>query len=227
MPRLEVGWCGLTISRRSRRRTTCEGELEVQPRAVDHTPGSVDTVRPGRVCGANGCDSPPLRSRPRLWLLDRDGVLNRRQVNGYVTTWARWETLSGVLEALRLIRATRARCAVVTNQACIGRGICARADVDALHGEFLRFLDTHGLSVDRFYVCPHAPKDGCTCRKPRPGLVLTALRDFGVAPADALLVGDSPTDVQAASVAGVRGVLVSEPGGLLSTVESMLVQTAG
>ena len=199
----------------------------MRPGAVGPTPGPVGTVSLGRGCSTNGCEPPPLRSRPRLWLLDRDGVLNRLRVNDYVTSWDRWETLGGVLEALRLIRATRARCAVITNQACVGRGICTRADVDALHGEFLRFLGAHGLSVDRFYVCPHAPKDGCACRKPRPGLVLTALRDFGAAPAETLLVGDSPTDVQAADAAGVRGVLVSEPGGLLSVVESTLVQTAG
>lgn len=159
---------------------------------------------------------------PRLWLLDRDGVLNERIEGGYVLSRQQWRTLDGVEQALALMRAGGAHIAVVTNQACVGKGLTTQAEVDALHIAFNADLSKGGVAIDRFFVCPHRAEDRCGCRKPAPGLILQALADYGVVAAEALLIGDSASDMLAAERAGVRGVQARGDGGLLLAVKALM-----
>ena len=140
-------------------------------------------------------------------ILDRDGVLNREREQPVrsVEDW-QWET--GALRGLARVVAQGARLSIVTNQSAIGRGLVAGADVDAVHEWLVGELRSMGTDVVGVFACPHAPDDGCACRKPLPGLVVDAVAASGVPVEQTVLVGDDRRDLDAAAAAGVRAALV-------------------
>jgi len=113
----------------------------------------------------------------------------------------------GAREALDLIRARGIPTAMVTNQSGIGRGYLTLAQVASVHARMEAMLGPLGP----WLICPHAPHEGCLCRKPAPGLVREAAATLGLDPADCVLIGDQPSDIAAAEAAGARGVLVASP----------------
>ena len=134
-------------------------------------------------------------------LLDRDGVINADQ-DGYVTSWNQFRLLPGTLEGLRQLTAAGYRLAVVTNQAVVGRGLASAAEVEELNARMVSALAEGGAHIDAVLYCPHAPEEGCACRKPQPGLLIEAGRRLGVSPADTCVIGDWVDDIAAASAAG-------------------------
>ena len=137
-------------------------------------------------------------------LLDRDGVLVEDR-SGYLLRLEDLRLEQGAAVGVAALAALGFQLAVVTNQACVGKGLLGLAELDGLHQALNRQL--HGL-ITRFYVCPHRAGDGCACRKPEPGLLREARRDLGFDPAATWLVGDAASDVQAAQAAGCRPALV-------------------
>jgi D-glycero-D-manno-heptose 1,7-bisphosphate phosphatase len=117
---------------------------------------------------------------------------------------ARVQPMPGATAALAALRAAGVRLAVVSNQSGIGRGLLTRAQVDAVNARVEELLGP----FDAWCVCPHAPGEGCACRKPAPGLVLDAAARLGVHPADCVVIGDIGADMGAAGAAGARAVLV-------------------
>lgn len=154
---------------------------------------------------------PHWRRKPAL-LLDRDGVLNVD--HGYVHRPEQFEWVSGAIAAIKKANDAGALVIVVTNQAGIARGYYDDAQFNALMQWVNRQLAEHGAHLDAWYYCPHHPTQGdteltrqCDCRKPAPGLVLRALREWEFDPAAAVLIGDKPGDSDAAAAAGLRGRL--------------------
>ncbi len=139
--------------------------------------------------------------------LDRDGVLNRAVVrNGKPYPPGRlteFELLPGVSEALELLRDAGFRLVVVTNQPDVGTGRQTLAAVEEMHAH-LRAT----LPLDDIRVCYHTDADGCACRKPKPGMLLDAARDWDVALADSVMVGDRWRDIEAGKAAGCRTILI-------------------
>ncbi len=153
---------------------------------------------------------PPVRNepatcRPLAVLLDRDGTLVADVP--YNGDPERVRLMPGAAEALGRLRAAGVATAVVTNQSGIARGVLTRDQVDAVNAKVAELLGPVGA----FFVCPHGPGDGCSCRKPAPGLVLEAAAALGVPPASCVLVGDIGADVEAARAAGARAILVPTP----------------
>lgn len=147
----------------------------------------------------------------RFVFLDRDGVLNRKAAEGnYVTSWEQLELLPGVEDAIaRLNRAGR-KVIVVTNQRGIALGRYSEADLHVLHDRLREHLAGHGAHLDGIYYCPH-DYGQCNCRKPQPGLFEQAFRDFPDATAgNSVMVGDSLSDIEAASSLGIRSILVAD-----------------
>jgi histidinol-phosphate phosphatase family protein len=141
----------------------------------------------------------------RAVLFDRDGTLvHDVPYNGNPALVAPTE---GAAAAVRRLRAAGLRVAVVSNQSGIGRGLVTGIQVDAVN----RRIDEVLGPFDTWQVCPHAPEDGCGCRKPEPGLILTASRRLRLAGFECAVVGDIGADVHAAIAAGARPVLVPTP----------------
>lgn len=151
--------------------------------------------------------SPPERSRdaPAAVLLDRDGTLVVDvPYNGDPGAVV---PMPGARAALDRLRGAGVALAVISNQSGIGRGLVTAEQVEAVNARVEELLGPLGP----WLVCPHEPADRCSCRKPAPGLVLDAARRLGVAPAQCAVIGDIGADVQAATTAGARGILVPAP----------------
>ncbi|SRR5579883_1918782 len=143
----------------------------------------------------------------RAVFLDRDGVLNRvllRDGKPYPpSSFGELELLPGVSEACRLLGQAGFLRIVVTNQPDIARGRTTSAQVLALHQSIQRRVD-----LDDIRVCPHDEGGGCSCRKPKPGLLLEAAREWNIDLAASYLVGDRWRDVEAAQRAGCTPVFL-------------------
>lgn len=142
----------------------------------------------------------------RFVFLDRDGTLVREV--GYGHRLEDYELLAGVPAALARLGEAGFHLAIVTNQSGIGRGIFGWEDFERFHGRLLADLRAAGISIERTYICPHRPDDGCACRKPRPGLLHRARDELGASLAESWVVGDHAKDVELAANAGCRSVLV-------------------
>lgn len=149
--------------------------------------------------------------KPAIFL-DRDGVINRNRPD-YVKSWAEFEFLPGVLEALRRLAATPYSIAIASNQPAIGRGLVTRETVDEIHRRMMEAIREAGGRLDAIYYCPHCADDGCDCRKPRPGLLLRAAEELNVDLAASWFIGDSLRDVEAALAAGAQPILVRTADG--------------
>ena len=172
---------------------------------------------------------PSWERRPAAFL-DRDGVLNRD--HGYVHKSEDFEWLPGAREAIKRLNDAGRLVIVVSNQAGIARGLYAPADVERLHRWVNTELTKAGAHIDAFYYCPHHPTEGkgdyrraCDCRKPEPGMLLQAMRDWPVDTAGSFMVGDKEIDMQAAMAAGIRGVRYS--GGDLDALIGAALTDAG
>jgi D-glycero-D-manno-heptose 1,7-bisphosphate phosphatase len=157
--------------------------------------------------------SPPDRTAPasrRAVFLDRDGTLNVDL--HYLRDPARLELHRGVGAGLRRLREAGFLLLVVTNQSGVVRGLYTAADVEALHARLLAMLKQEGASVDAFYYCPHAPEQGCACRKPGIALFQQAAREWDLELARCAILGDRYLDVQAGRRLGMFTAYVPEPG---------------
>lgn len=164
------------------------------------TPGTSSPV-------AHPASPPPEPSGPALAgvLFDRDGTLVHDVP--YNTEPDAVEPVPGARQALERLRSLGLRIGVLTNQSGVGRGLITVAQLAAVNARVEELLGP----FDDWFICPHAPDDGCACRKPAPGMVLAAARAWECAPEQLAVVGDIGADVQAAANAGAWGVLVPTP----------------
>ena len=149
--------------------------------------------------------TPPAAVRPRAVLFDRDGTLvHDVPYNGDP---ALVRPVEGARRAVERLRAAGLLVGLVTNQSGIARGLLTAGDVRAVNDELQRRVG----GFDTVAFCPHAPGEGCPCRKPAPGLVLQAAHALGLEPEQTVVIGDIGADVGAAAAAGARSVLVPTP----------------
>ncbi len=146
-------------------------------------------------------------SRQPAAFLDRDGVLNRVLIRDGLPfgplVASEFVLLDGVAEGVRRLKAAGYKVVVATNQPEIARGRLAPEALEAMHARLKA-----DVPVDAIYVCPHSDDDRCACRKPKPGLLLSAARELGIDLSRSYMVGDRWRDVEAGKAAGCRTVLV-------------------
>ena len=154
----------------------------------------------------------------RAVFFDRDGTLNVD--TGYLYRQEDFRWIPGAVDAIRHCNRLGCLVIVVTNQSGVARGYFKEEDVHSLHRWMNEELEKQGAHIDAFYYCPHHPKGTvaeyakeCACRKPAPGLVDMACRDYSIDRKRSLMIGDKDRDVECAHRAGVRGILY--PGGSL------------
>lgn len=156
------------------------------------------------------CDTMPVQTV----FIDRDGVINRKSPHGddYVKSWAEFEFLPGVKEALCKLTSHGMRLIIVTNQRGVARGMLTEAELGEIHRCMLAELNRDGIHIDGIYYCPHE-EGQCACRKPRTELFLRAQGDFpDIDFPRAAVIGDSLADMEAGTRLGCWTILVSEGG---------------
>ena len=145
----------------------------------------------------------------RAAFLDRDGVINRRPPEGqYVTRWEELQFLPGVPEAIILLTRAGYEVYVVTNQRGVAKGLLTQDELESIHQWMCQELAEAGAVITKVYYCPHEKHPPCTCRKPAPGMLLTAAQSYDLDLASSWMVGDSDIDVAAGRNAGCKTVRI-------------------
>lgn len=175
-----------------------------------------------------------LKNKQKAIFLDRDGTINK--MVGFVTKPEQFELIEGAAEAIKAINKSGYLAIVVTNQPVIARGDCTFEELQTIHDKMETELGKVGAFVDAIYVCPHHTDKGfegerpeykcnCDCRKPKPGLLLHAAKDFNIDLSESYMIGDSHRDVEAGENAGVKkNIKVEEnkENGLLYLIEQII-----
>lgn len=118
------------------------------------------------------------------------------------------EVLPCAVDAVRRLNEVGLPTVVVTNQSAVGRGILSLADAQRLHQIVVGRFAEAGARLDASYMCPHGPAEGCSCRKPKPGMLVAAAADLGLDLARSFIIGDACRDIEAGLVAGCAAILV-------------------
>ena len=167
----------------------------------------------GRVQGKN------LKNKQKAIFLDRDGVINKYV--GFLTDIKDFELIDGVTDAIKKINDNGYLAIVVTNQPVIARGEVTFAELNQIHNKMETLLGLDGAYVDAIYYCPHHPHKGyegevtelkfeCECRKPKPGMLLHAAKDFNIDLSKSVMIGDGENDMIAGKNAGCSTILIGE-----------------
>ncbi|MDO4305297.1 MAG: HAD-IIIA family hydrolase [Eubacteriales bacterium] len=170
-----------------------------------------EDLKAGRVQAKN------LKKLQKAVFLDRDGTLNRYV--GFLRSPDEFELLDGVAEAIKRIHLKGYLCIVATNQPVIARGEVNFGRLEEIHNKMETLLGAEGVHIDGIYFCPHHPHKGfegevaelkidCSCRKPKPGMLLQAAKDYHINLADSWMVGDAENDILAGRNAGCQTALI-------------------
>lgn len=140
--------------------------------------------------------------------LDRDGTLIEDV--GYISDPDDVRLVPGAAEALRALRDDGYRLVLVSNQSGIGRGYLTRGQAEAVHRRLVEELARRGATIDDARYCPHAPEDGCSCRKPLPRLLLDAAEALELDLGRSVMVGNGAVDAAAGRAAGCRTIVLGD-----------------
>ena len=154
-----------------------------------------------------------LGNKQKAIFLDRDGTINKYV--GFLRHINDFDLIEGVADAIKLINQSEYLAIVVTNQPVIARGEVSWEELNEIHQKMTTLLGKAGTYVDSIYICPHHPDKGfegerpeykidCSCRKPKPGLLLQAAKDFNIDLSQSVMIGDSTRDVEAGRAAGCK-----------------------
>lgn len=179
-----------------------------------------------------------LSNKQKAVFLDRDGTIN--VYKDFLTDIDDFELIPGVADAIKKINALGYLAIVITNQPVIARGEISWDQLEEIHNKMETELGKEGAYLDRIYFCPHHPHKGydgeivelkieCDCRKPKPGMILKASKDFNVDLSQSYMLGDSENDIKAGIAAGCKSILLNGLGsnytngeyGQLDTLESI------
>ncbi len=169
-----------------------------------------------RDCENGIIEAKNLSHKQKAVFLDRDGTINKYV--GFLRNIDEFELIPGVADAIRKINESGYLAIVVTNQPVIARGEVTVEELNEIHNKMERLLGEQGAYIDAIYYCPHHPDKGfegeipelkinCDCRKPKPGMLLQAAKDFNIDLSKSVMIGDSENDMEAGRVAGCKTVL--------------------
>lgn len=159
-----------------------------------------------------------LKNTQKAVFLDRDGTINKYK--GFMRDIDEFELIPGVAKAIKKINSSGYLCIVVTNQPVIARGEVTYEQLNEIHNKMETLLGLEGAYIDGLYYCPHHPHKGyegeipelkieCDCRKPKPGMLLNAAKDFNIDLSRSYMVGDGENDIKAGNAAGCKTILIN------------------
>lgn len=147
-----------------------------------------------------------MKQRSKALFLDRDGVINVDK--SYLYKKEDFVFCDGIFELLKYAQNLGYRLFVITNQSGIARGYYSEDDFKRLTSWMLKEFEKKGITIQKVYHCPHLPEDNCKCRKPEPKMIEDAISEFGIEPATSWMIGDKPSDMEAAKNAGIQNTIL-------------------
>ena len=153
--------------------------------------------------------------------LDRDGVINENVKD--MDSLEEFKLLPNVPKAIKKINDSGFLAIIVTNQPTISKGILKSEVLDKIHQKLNDELKKHDAHIDKIYVCPHHPEKGfpgeipelkfdCECRKPKPGLLLKAIKEYDIDSKNSWMIGDSKSDILAGITSNVKTIFIPGKG---------------
>ncbi len=166
-------------------------------------------------CGIVGAKN--LINKQKAVFLDRDGTINKYV--GFLKNIDDFELIDGAADAIKRINESGYLAIVVTNQPVIARGEVTYEQLEQIHNKMETLLGLNGAYLDAIYFCPHHPHKGyegeipelkfdCDCRKPKPGMLLQAAKDYNIDLSQSVMIGDGENDILAGKAAGCKTVLI-------------------
>lgn len=150
--------------------------------------------------------------RNKAIFYDRDGVVNKRLVGDYVKSISELELKDEIFSAIKTTKENGYLAVLITNQRCIGRGIISNKELNEIHTYMQQVLIREtGFQFDAIYFCPHDISDNCSCRKPKPGMILQASLEHNINLENSLMIGDSDSDIEAGISAGCKTGFLQTP----------------
>tara|TARA_B100002049_G_C16061062_1_gene368065 strand:- start:806 stop:1309 length:504 start_codon:yes stop_codon:yes gene_type:complete len=152
--------------------------------------------------------------------LDRDGVINEKR-DDYVKFVSELNIFSYVSKSIKKLHDLGFLVVVITNQSAINRGLITHDQLKKIHDAIQENLKSSKTKIDAFYYCPHTPTELCSCRKPKPELILQASNDLNIKLDSSWFFGDSESDIIAGKSAGCKTVKITNKLNLLDAVEEL------
>jgi len=149
------------------------------------------------------------KSQIKAIFLDRDGTININEPE-YLHKIEDFKFIPSAVSALKELSKTDYKIIILTNQSGIGRGYFKEKDLKKLHQWLLKELKKKNIRIDKIYYCPHQPKDNCSCRKPKIGMLLQAVKDFNISLNKSWVIGDDERDIIMARNANVRSIKIGK-----------------
>ena len=172
-----------------------------------------------------------LKNKQKAIFLDRDGTIN--VFDGLITNPNQLKLMDGAAEAIRYINHSDYLAICITNQPVIARGDITFEQLDTIHARLDSLLGENGAYLDDLLFCPHHPDRGfkgerieykinCTCRKPKPGLLIQAAEKYNIDLSKSYMIGDSDKDVQAGQAVGCQSILIQNKMSILDVIKAFL-----
>ena len=160
-----------------------------------------------------------LSHKQKAIFLDRDGTINK--LKGFLTDINEFELIEGVSEAIKLINVSKYLCIVITNQPVIARGEISIEELNEIHNKMETLLGLDGAYINDIFYCPHHPDKGfigerveykieCSCRKPKPGMLIEASKKYNIDLSSSWMIGDSKNDILCGINAGSKTGLITQ-----------------
>ncbi|AMA73048.1 MULTISPECIES: D-glycero-alpha-D-manno-heptose-1,7-bisphosphate 7-phosphatase [Aneurinibacillus] len=144
----------------------------------------------------------------KAFFLDRDGVINENPHP--INHVGQFVFIPGALEAIRTLHERGYKVFVVTNQGGVGLGYMKREALAEIHNYMEEKIKEAGGMLAEILACTHKPQEGCTCRKPEPGMIFDLIKRYNIEPSKSYMVGDFYTDIQAGHRAGLKTVYIGK-----------------
>lgn len=155
--------------------------------------------------------------------LDRDGVLIDNSYHYYIWKTDQVKLIEGVIANLKLLSERAYHLFIVSNQGGIARKLYSKSDAQQIHSLLLNKFRENGIHITDINFCPHHPEiENCLCRKPQPLMIEKLLAKYKIDPEYSYFIGDSESDMKAASKAGIKGIHIPPNQNMRPFIEQLL-----
>ena len=152
--------------------------------------------------------------------LDRDGVINKKR-SDYVKNTNELEFITNIFKGIKQFNDLGFTIIIITNQSVINRKIISEEQLKKIHNYMLKIMKKNACNITKIYYCPHRPNEKCNCRKPNTGMIEKAIKDFKIEISNSILIGDSKSDIEAATKMGIKSIKIETDGQLMDLIEDI------